>query len=167
MLIIVDLKYIRKFVENNLGIVLSKNTREREYVEARALYFKLCRDFTSKSWFEIGKTLGKNHATVIHAVNNVYPVAQIDNKRLDHLYSVFEKSSESNSLKDASEDPYEDNLKLRSEIVRLSVQINQMKESMTKQQIIFEDLEDDEVQTILEKISIFKKVIQSQRHMKV
>lgn len=42
-----------------------------------------------------------------------------------------------------------------------------MKESMTKQQSIFEDLEDDEIQTILEKISIFKKVIQSQRHMKV
>lgn len=167
MLIIIDLSYIRKFVESNLGIVLTRNTRQREYVEARALYFKLCRDFTSKSWFDIGKTLDKNHATVIHAVNNVYPVASLDNKRLKHLYNVFEKSSESDSSLEASEDPYEENTRLRSEIIRLNLLNNEIKESMTKQQKIFDGLDSDEVDTVLDKISIFKKVIEAQRHMKV
>lgn len=169
MLIVVDLKYIRKFVENNLGISLTRNTREREYVEARALYFKLCRDFTSKSWVDMAKSLGKNHATAIHAVNNVYDVAEMHNKKLKYLYDVFERSSATYSENKTSEekDMYTENIDLRSKIMALSLEIQQMKDSMKKEYSLLDGLDDDERQLVIDKAMVFKKVIQSQRHMKV
>ena len=35
---------IKEIVENYFEISISRNTRKRQYVEARAIYFKLCRD---------------------------------------------------------------------------------------------------------------------------
>jgi hypothetical protein len=167
MLIIVDLKHIMNFVQSNLDVDLSVKTRQREHVEARALYFKLCRDFTSKSFYDIGKSLNKNHATVIHAVNNVYPMAEMYNKRLKHLYNVFEKSASSYTEgKVEDKDPYQENVKLNSEIMRLNLEIQRLKDVMDAESSMFEGLDQDEIDAIIEKISVFKKVIEAQRHMK-
>jgi hypothetical protein len=165
---LVDLKYIRDFVEDNLGIVLTKNTREREYVEARSLYFKLCRDFTSKSCSEIGRSLKKHHATVIHSVKNVYDIAEYHNKRLKHLYEVFERSCKNfSALEEAKDNPYEENERLRSEIIRLNIEIKNLNDSMQKEYHLIDGLDKDERESVIEKALVFKKVIQSQRHMKV
>lgn len=169
MLIVVDLKSIREFVENSLGINLMRNTREREYVEARSLYFKLCRDFTSKSWSDMAKTLGKNHATAIHSVNNVYDVAERHNKRLKYLYEVFERSAATHAEDKESEerDFYAENQSLRNKIMSLSLEIQQMKDAIGKNYSLLDGLDDDERQVVIDKAMVFKKVIQSQRHMKV
>ena len=44
--------------------------RDRDFVEARAIYYKLLREYTNMTYFKIGKTVNKNHATVLHAANN-------------------------------------------------------------------------------------------------
>lgn len=43
------------------------NCRDREFVEARAMYYALLRKYTNMTYTRIGHSVGKNHATVMHA----------------------------------------------------------------------------------------------------
>lgn len=67
------LTQIQQYVENQTGLDLSNKSRERNYAYARAIYFYLCRQYTRNTTTQIGKSLGKNHATVLHAINNIIP----------------------------------------------------------------------------------------------
>lgn len=69
------LKQIRQLIEDQVGFSLDTNTRKKEVILARAVYYMVARDFdkgpNQLSLSAIGKELGKNHATVLHAINNV------------------------------------------------------------------------------------------------
>lgn len=64
---------IRKEVEQATMQDLSVKRRHRELVYARAIYFKLCKEKTTLTLQQIANTLGVNHATVLHAIKNVFP----------------------------------------------------------------------------------------------
>ena len=64
---------IRKEVEQATMQDLSVKRRHRELVYARAIYFKLCKEKTTLTLQQIADTLGVNHATVLHAIKNVFP----------------------------------------------------------------------------------------------
>ena len=72
-------KEIRSRVENYLQIDLNRRSennnhiREPRYTMARAVYYALCRKYTTLSYQQIGDTLEQNHATVLHAVKNIFP----------------------------------------------------------------------------------------------
>lgn len=59
---------IKEIVDNYFEININRNTRKRNYVEARAIYFKLCREFTKMSLEEIGKQVNRDHASVLHGI---------------------------------------------------------------------------------------------------
>ena len=59
---------IIKDVQDETGIDLLENTRQRENVYARNVVFKLARELTLLSLSKIGKALNKDHATVIHGI---------------------------------------------------------------------------------------------------
>jgi hypothetical protein len=59
-------KIVRQIVEDYYKLDISKVTRRRPYIEARAIYYKLLRDNTHYSLSVIGKTMGKDHATVLY-----------------------------------------------------------------------------------------------------
>ena len=61
----------RKIVEQHFSLDISKKTRQFRYVFARACYFYLCRKYTTYSLHEIGKSLGKNHATVMNSLKKL------------------------------------------------------------------------------------------------
>ena len=65
---------IIKIVSDQLQIDLvgTAKHRKRNYVYARAIYYRITRDLTVESLADIGKPLKKNHATVVHALNNVF-----------------------------------------------------------------------------------------------
>ena len=65
---------IRKEVEQATMQDLSVKRRQRELVYARAIYFKLCKEKSTLTLQQIADTLGVNHATVLHAIKNVFPV---------------------------------------------------------------------------------------------
>lgn len=44
---------IRNYVESKTGLDISRKTRKRQYVDARALYYKMCREYTDASLEEI------------------------------------------------------------------------------------------------------------------
>ena len=63
-----ELKQIRKIVENHTKIDIGDKSRIQKFVYTRAMYFYLCREYTLFSLKEIGESIGKNHATVIHGI---------------------------------------------------------------------------------------------------
>lgn len=74
-----NLNEIKQLVELKTGYNISQESRERELVYCRAIYFKLCRKHTLYTLKKIGKTLNKDHATVLHGI-----------KLLDHTIKTFE-----------------------------------------------------------------------------
>ena len=64
----ISLADIKHFVENELKINISRNTRKREYVYARAIFFKLCKEFSHQTLSKIGEFVGRDHASVIHGL---------------------------------------------------------------------------------------------------
>lgn len=65
---------IKTLVEQETNNTLNTKTRKRDIVYTRAVYFKLCRIHTQQPLSDIGKTVGKDHATVLHGIkvfNNV------------------------------------------------------------------------------------------------
>ena len=59
---------IKNFVQQVYKIDITRQKRSMTYVQARAIYFKLCMDYTTMSIVPIAKTMGRNHATLLHAL---------------------------------------------------------------------------------------------------
>lgn len=66
--IINRLKIIMQRVNKTYGLVISKKTRGREYVYARAVYYKLARELTDYSLSQIGLLVHRDHASVLHGL---------------------------------------------------------------------------------------------------
>ena len=59
---------IKNSVQNTFNTFIDVRSRKREVVYMRAIYYKLCKEFTFESLVKIGKTINKDHATVIHGL---------------------------------------------------------------------------------------------------
>ena len=70
----INTKQIRAIVEDNVGFDLTIKGRKRYHSDARALFYKLCREYTNDTFETIGDELNKNYATVLHGVHKVFPV---------------------------------------------------------------------------------------------
>jgi len=79
-----ELNNLIKLVSEHSGLDITKKTRKREYVEARAVYYKLARA-ESYSLTDIGKSVGVDHATVIHSLNNFHLIEKYNKK----FYSIY------------------------------------------------------------------------------
>ena len=83
------LKEILEFVIRETTEDITSKSREQAVTDARAIYFKLVREHTNFSFKAIGESLNKNHATVIHAVKNVFPAAVVNNRSCKRAYNKF------------------------------------------------------------------------------
>lgn len=79
---------IKKLVENYFKIELNSKTRRREYVEARAIYYKLLRENTRMSLASIGKTMNRDHATALHSIRKIEDWLEFD-KQLKQDYNTL------------------------------------------------------------------------------
>jgi len=70
----INARQIRKIVEDNVNFDLSVDGRKRKESDARALFYKLCREYTNDTYETIGEELNRDHTTVIHGVKNIFPV---------------------------------------------------------------------------------------------
>tara|TARA_R100000353_G_scaffold126523_3_gene89841 strand:- start:1559 stop:1999 length:441 start_codon:yes stop_codon:yes gene_type:complete len=85
---------IRTAVQDEFKINIKRKTRKHIYVVARTIYFKLCRDYTNYSLQRIGLTLGKDHATVMHAIDNIFEswnFCQKYSKRDKKYINIYDK----------------------------------------------------------------------------
>lgn len=69
-------------ISSELGIDITQQSRKREIIEARALYFYLVKKLYSKrSLQSIASDFEMNHATVVHALKN-YPMYENYNTKI-------------------------------------------------------------------------------------
>ena len=81
------LQDIRKEVEAMIYFKLSEPRRKRRNVYARAVYFKLSRELCPLESLErIGSSINKDHATVLHAINNVFPSLEAYEETFYNVY---------------------------------------------------------------------------------
>ncbi len=111
-------KGIRTYIESCLNIDISKRTRKRNYVYARAVYFKLCREYTKLSLDDIGQTMGMDHASVVHSINKVFDSVVLYDKFLEDLYNDYKFSNKNTNetIFDNYERLLKENVSLRKEV---------------------------------------------------
>jgi len=80
---------IRNYVEAKTDLDISRTTRKRKYVDARALYFKLCRENTDASLEEIGSLVGRDYSSVIHSVKHCFDAVYKYNPLIRNIYDDF------------------------------------------------------------------------------
>jgi len=66
----ISINKIKQFIDRYYGFEISKNTRKQEYIKARSMFYFLSREYTSKSFSDIGFIINRDHATVMHSLNN-------------------------------------------------------------------------------------------------
>lgn len=165
------LKIFTKIVE----VDINKKSRERNIIEARALYYTICRELLPNITLkELGKTGNKHHATVIHSLKN-YPIFEKYNpilkkqkqKILNILNEKLEPLNEENYIDKTSEYKIklsllnEENNNLKNRIKFLEVR-NKIKILRDLEDLIL-NLGEKQKEVILEKLNAFysinKKVI--------
>lgn len=65
------LEEIRNKVEERTGLKLVTNHRKQSYVTARYIYMALAYKFTKETLDNIGRFVGKDHSTVIYALETL------------------------------------------------------------------------------------------------
>jgi len=147
---LVQLNLIRSIVGKYLGYDFKNrkhnSTRVREFVEARMIYFYLCRNFLNLPLASIGKTIypKKDHATVLHGYKTIQNLIQVDKKLaliVDDLTSLVGRAL--SELENSADDmlSYEQQIlkidelqqeidKLRKENIEILQRFNKFKKSL-------------------------------------
>lgn len=77
----------KMLISEYFNINIAKKTNERKYTEARSIFYKILRDNTKMTFAEIAETFGKDHATVLVAVNKINDLMKYDiSLRSDYNY---------------------------------------------------------------------------------
>ena len=89
-----NIQHLKTLIEKQTGKDITINTRHREIVFARKIYYKILTLTTKMSYKSIGDTLGQTHATVIHALNNFdwdYDHNPAFKEAYDRVYNKYKK----------------------------------------------------------------------------
>ena len=99
-----DINRLGKIVSTITGRDIRSNSRDHKNVIARSIFYKIAYDFLKRSGCNLGaksyiaKYIGKNHATVLHALKNfdrdITPYA-MNRKMYDKSYEVFQSTTAS------------------------------------------------------------------------
>ena len=138
----IKLDFIIDTLQKKTGLNLRRNTRKREYFLARAIYYKLAKEYTICSLDKIGAELGKDHATVLHGIKKFdlemkkyYPELYelYENFRLRYPVELFNNDDDIPAPEEISSivkriNDMDNQLKVKdAEIVRLNLEIDLMK----------------------------------------
>lgn len=121
---------IKEIVDNYFEINLKRNTRKRNYVEARAIFYKLCREFTKMSLEQIGEQVNRDHSSVLHGIRCLNNWVEQDNRIKNNLRILRNKIRN-------FEDEKDNIIDLDESIVLKYVQL---KEQVKEQEEIINDL---------------------------
>lgn len=83
-----------EFVNDFFGFDISIKSRKRQIVEARMMYAKLMSRYTNFSLSDIGRLIGKDHATIIHYLRNFKNIKKQDQEfstKFDIMSEVYEE----------------------------------------------------------------------------
>ena len=159
------LKQIRRLIEDQVGFSLDLNTRKRDVVLARAVYYMVARDFRNGryqvSLSAIGEELGKDHTTVLHAINNnsfqimddeyyseLYNaiMAQVQDNKVDRGFMITspEESKRTTEL-------YLENVRLRNKLKKLVTYSDRFAQLTV-------DLDEEQLEDVYQKVELMARV---------
>ena len=79
----------KKIIELETGVNVEVVSRKRNFVEARAIYYKLLRDVSNMTFQAIGDTVNKDHTTIIHSLNSIDDWMKYDRKLTDRYKNIL------------------------------------------------------------------------------
>tara|TARA_R100000655_G_scaffold109616_4_gene164668 strand:- start:448 stop:984 length:537 start_codon:yes stop_codon:yes gene_type:complete len=91
---------LTNIIEEYLSVNLHNPSRKQENVTGRMIYYKILREH-KYGYQAIARTLGKNHATVIHAIktfNDLYPLDKEMRKAYEVIREIFYETNGTNPL---------------------------------------------------------------------
>lgn len=91
-------KIVREIVEDYYNLDITKVTRRRPYIEARAIYYKLLRDNTKYSLTAIGRTMSKDHATVLYFTRKAKDWIKYDKEFEQDFLALSERFNKAKEL---------------------------------------------------------------------
>ena len=89
----VDLQTIKINVERYFGFNINVRCRERHIVDARKMYFSLCRDFTKSSLILIGRSMDRDHATALHNIRSCKDLRKTDPEFNEKYIALYRRLS--------------------------------------------------------------------------
>lgn len=165
------LETLQKVIESRLDIKLKKNTRKKEYIFARALFYALAYDGKRFTYTTIGKYMGKDHATVLHSIKNVFPQIMYNNKYkrvYDELSLIVGDGVDEKTLithQDGIYNLYQEMQKKDDIIQDLSLKLILAEKVNNRVAEVLRDLTPEETETLLDKMLLTSKVIRNHRVM--
>ena len=119
---------VRQHILTELGVDVADTTRQRKNVEARSLYYVILQELTpSQSLEKIGRSVGKDHATVIHGTTQFNSFC-FYNKKLEFIkYKIINLYKSDNNIHRAES--------INDEIYRLECMIAELKKQ--RENILF------------------------------
>lgn len=129
-----ELTFIKNAVQEETKIRLSAKIRNREYVNARLIYYGIAKKCTSYSFERIGKVVSVNHATVMHNLEK-FDRDIINDVRLNEQYrkvlhicqKVLNKNSEATKDLNGLESLANENLRLLGKVEALNSEMEKSK----------------------------------------
>ena len=126
---------LKKVIQEITGVDINEVSRKREIIEARAVYYKILKQIDKKkSLKSIGASVGKDHATVLHSLNNYdmfeqfNPTLKLFRKQI--LQRLNYASGE--QILDMSKEELIDSLQL--DIMKLTDEIENLQQTITNLQ---------------------------------
>ena len=84
---------VQDTIEEHVGFAIDENTRVRQVVDARKIYYKICRDnIFGVSFQMLADTMNQNHATVMVNLNRLNDYINYDQQLLNLYLNLDRKS---------------------------------------------------------------------------
>jgi len=127
---------LKEIILKETDIDVSKNSRKHNIIEARALYFYLVKHFKPKMTLqEIAESVNKNHATVIHSLNN-YEMYEKFNRDLRSLRNIITNEIDEQNILNT-----EDNEELRLELKKKNLRVSELEIQLEESNLRLNKLE--------------------------
>ena len=84
------IEHIKDLIEEKTKLKLQTDSRLQHLVYTRAVLFTLCKKYTTSTLYEIGKLVGRDHASVLHGIKLYNQVIERYDDRYKDLYNEIE-----------------------------------------------------------------------------
>jgi hypothetical protein len=126
---------LKKVIQEITGVDINEVSRKREIIEARAVYYKILKQIDKKkSLKSIGASVGKDHATVLHSLNNYDMFEQFNPTLKLFRKQILQRLNyvKPEDILDISKDEYIQSLQI--DIMKLTDEIANLQETITNLQ---------------------------------
>lgn len=122
-------------VDSTFGVYIKHNVRQRPYVEARAVFYKIMKELYGKSLSSIGRRVNRTHASVINGLRNidnwmVYDV-ELKQKYDSIMLQIIDTNKEIEEYL-SYEEILDQNISLRSDVQNLSLTIQSLEKELNR-----------------------------------